>query len=39
MNIVTILSKEGAFHSDKLPKSKIAHLILDKVVELKQQRG
>ena len=39
-NIVTILTKEGErFQSDKLPKSKIAHLILDKIVELKQQHG
>jgi phosphopantothenoylcysteine decarboxylase/phosphopantothenate--cysteine ligase len=39
-NIVTILTKEGRqFHSDKLPKLKIAHLILDKVVELKRKRG
>ena len=39
-NIVTILGKGGQrFHSDKLPKSKIAHLILDKIVELKQKRG
>ena len=38
-NIVTILTKEGErFQSGKLPKSKIAHLILDKIVELKQKR-
>ena len=39
-NIVTILTREGRqFPSEKLTKSKIAHFILDKIVELKQRRG
>ncbi len=39
-NIVTILTRQGQpYHSDKLPKSKIAHIVLDRIVKLKQRRG
>ena len=39
-NIVTILTRDGRqIQSDKLPKSEIAHLILNTIVELKQRNA